>query len=136
MILNGVRSAREPPTVNIVGQGMVMGTYKTLFRTQRIVAYLGIPYAQPPIGKRRFMPPEVQELPLWEGVRNASTPAPSCLQDTTGSRAIRKHDELFMKLLEPHAEDQGERVYDEDCLYLNVYVPDGKIHFIYKMYFV
>lgn len=121
--------AREPPMINIAGQGMVQGTYKNMFRTQKIAAYLGLPYAQPPTGFRRFRPPEVQELPMWEGVRNATQPAPSCLQDVSGSRTKRKHDELFYKLLKSQQDDQEERTYDEDCLYLNVYVPDGELYF-------
>lgn len=119
-------AAKEPPTITLPGQGMVMGTYKTMFRTQKIAAYLGLPYAQPPVGFRRFQPPDVQDLPIWEGVRNATQPAPSCLQDVTGRRTKRKHDELFHKLLQSQMDDQEEKIYDEDCLYLNVYAPDGE----------
>lgn len=87
----GILGAREPPTVNIPGQGTVMGMYMKMFRIQRIVAYLGIPYAQPPVNEKRFMPPLVDDLEEWDGVRNATTYAPECWSDVR--KPIKQHDE-------------------------------------------
>lgn len=46
-------------------------------------AFLGIPYAKPPVGKLRFRKPE--PVDSWEGVRNASSFSNTCFQlpDTT-----------------------------------------------------
>ena len=63
--------------------------------------YRGIPYAAPPVGDLRWLPP--QPAKPWRGVRDASKPTASCAQVTT---------------LGPFA---GPASIQEDCLYLNVY---------------
>jgi para-nitrobenzyl esterase len=63
-----------------------------------IVAYLGIPYAAPPVGNLRWRAPE--RAATWEGVRAADQFGNDCVQH-------RQYD-------------QPQR---EDCLYLNVWVP-------------
>ena len=74
-----------------------------------IEAFLGVPYAAPPVGSLRFRPP--QPVAQWEGVRTATTLAPSCPQPT-----------------ERPAGWPQEHAVDEDCLYLNVWTPaaDGR----------
>lgn len=128
--LSIVLSAREPKPITLANQGTVSGMYITRFRTKRIAAYIGIPYAQPPIDFRRFMPPEYTDLPNWEGVRNATLYAPDCMQSDPKKEDVQgtltKHDELFMKLQDSQMEEPRKKEYSEDCLYLNVYVPDGK----------
>ncbi|KAJ8710914.1 hypothetical protein PYW08_009429 [Mythimna loreyi] len=69
--------------------------------------FLGIPYAQPPVGDLRFKAP--QPAKPWEGVRNAKEFGSKCTQY-----------ELF------DIESKNKRSGDEDCLYLNVYTPDIK----------
>lgn len=127
-----VKSAREPPQVTIPDQGTVMGTFLKMFRIQTVIAYLGIPYAQPPLAEKRFTPPVVDDLPRWSGVRNASQMPPDCWQSVRRAKR-KKHDEIFANLLQKMAKDEddsmsggAERQFDEDCLYLNVFVPDGK----------
>ncbi|KAL1402327.1 hypothetical protein pipiens_006135 [Culex pipiens pipiens] len=115
--------ARDPPTVEIPGQGMVMGTFMKMFRTQRVVAYLGIPYAQAPINEKRFTPPVVDNLPAWEGTKNASAFGPQCWPSPRETH--RRHNQLFLELIQAGAVDEGEKQYDEDCLFLNIYVPDS-----------
>lgn len=128
--LSIVLSAREPKQITLANQGTVSGMYITRFRTKRIAAYIGIPYAQPPIDFRRFMPPEYTDLPNWQGVRNATLYAPDCMQSDPKKEdvhsSLSKHDELFMKLQDSQMEEPRKREYSEDCLYLNVYVPDGE----------
>ncbi|CAH2229222.1 jg2626 [Pararge aegeria aegeria] len=128
MIIISVLSAREPKQITLANQGTIAGMYITRFRTKRIVAYVGIPYAQPPIDFRRFAPPEYTDLPSWEGLRNATIYAPDCMQNDPKREDIQhplnKHDELFTKLLEAQMEEPRKKEYSEDCLYLNVYVPD------------
>ncbi|XP_022823132.1 carboxylesterase 5A-like [Spodoptera litura] len=123
-----ILSAREPKQINLVNQGTISGMYITRFRTKRIAAYVGIPYAQPPIEFRRFLPPEYTDLPQWEGVRNATIYAPDCMQSDPKKEDVqnplKKHDDLFMKLLDSQMEEKRKKEYSEDCLFLNVYVPD------------
>jgi hypothetical protein len=63
-----------------------------------LVAYLGIPYAAPPTGERRYAYPQA---PLKvNGTVSATTYGPTCLQPGTGDMS-------------------------EDCLSLNVFAPKG-----------
>ncbi|XP_030637172.1 neuroligin-3b isoform X4 [Chanos chanos] len=81
--------------------------------------YLGVPYAAPPVGEKRFMPPDAPSA--WSGVRNATRFAPVCPQN------IRNLvPEIMMPVwatfnLDTVATYLQEQ--SEDCLYLNIYVP-------------
>lgn len=121
-----VLGLRELPTVQIPHQGTLMGYYMNMFRTQRIIAYLGIPYAHPPIQEKRFAPPVIDGLPAWDGIRNATTLAKGCWSDNR--KPVKKHELALMKLLNVQTESAEEK-YSEDCLYLNIYIPEGKFHF-------
>ncbi|HTC82988.1 MAG TPA: carboxylesterase family protein, partial [Rhizomicrobium sp.] len=68
--------------------------------------FLGIPYAKPPVGNLRWMPP--QPAAKWTSVRKADQFGPTCAQVTT---------------LGPFA---GPPNNNEDCLYLNVFTQDLK----------
>ncbi|KAG5331842.1 NLGNY protein, partial [Acromyrmex charruanus] len=107
---------RENPTVKIPGQGTVLGK-EIAVNTVRLTQYLGIPYAQPPLGNLRFMRPVTESLPSWTDVKNATQFAPSCPQ-ATGQ--LKLHEKLFMQLLPPDMPDPG---FDENCLFLNIFVP-------------
>ena len=74
-----------------------------------VTAFLGIPYAAPPVGNRRWRPP--QSAPKWDGVRRADRFGTSCMQNQPGSRL--PWTEEFMT--------QGP--IGEDCLFLNVWTP-------------
>lgn len=63
--------------------------------------FLGIPYAEPPVGPLRWRPP--QPLPPWEGTRDALAFGPD-----------------FPQPPDPHFRAPRQ---DEDCLYLNVWTP-------------
>lgn len=88
-------------------------------RTQRARQYLGIPFAQPPVGALRFAPPVTQPLPSWDEPRNSSY-QPACMQDRD---RFEDHDKLR---LEPKLFPDERIEFSEDCLYLNVFAPDGK----------
>lgn len=87
--------------------------------------YLGVPYASPPTGERRFQPPEPPSS--WTGVRNATQFAAVCPQHLDDRSLL--HDMLpvwftaNLDTLMTYVQDQSE-----DCLYLNIYVPteDGE----------
>src|SRR6185312_14547151 len=70
-----------------------------------VKAWLGVPFAKPPVNDLRWMPPQ----PIaWQGVWNADRKMPECMQ------VLRPHDinHYF-----------GEEATGEDCLYLNVWAP-------------
>lgn len=82
-------------------QGKVIG--KTI-NEGRVRAFLGIPYAAPPVGELRWKTP--QPPAVWKGLREATHYGSRCFQ----GRVYR--DMMF--------QDAGP---SEDCLYLNVYTP-------------
>src|ERR1700722_18550415 len=61
-------------------EGLVSG----LTDSDGVTAYLGIPYAAPPIGALRWRPP--QAVTPWKGVRMADKFGDSCIQILQGSR--------------------------------------------------
>lgn len=83
--------------------GAVRGAKKT-----GVLAWKGVPFARPPVGELRWRMPEP---PLcWEGVREASSFPPPCLQRD-------------FQVGQPTAD--APVIGDEDCLYLNVWAPDA-----------
>ncbi|KAF4528619.1 hypothetical protein B566_EDAN009223, partial [Ephemera danica] len=106
---------REPPVINITGQGQVSGSEVSITRAQRVILYPAIPFAQPPLGALRFHPPVTQPLPSWSDKRTASSPAPACPQSPD-----IEYERLATSVLGTSLSEQSE-----DCLYLNVVVPDG-----------
>ncbi len=94
--------------------GLVRGTYK---KKGTLVRYLGIPYAAPPVGERRWAPPEPVEP--WSGTRSATKSGPmpfqraanmeaffDALVDGMGvSTAKKKALALGLKLPRPQSED-------------------------------
>ncbi|TSN12278.1 Neuroligin-2 [Bagarius yarrelli] len=87
--------------------------------------YLGVPYATPPIGERRFQPPEAPGS--WPEVRNATQFAPVCPQNLHGVLPEIMLPVWFTDSLDVAATYIQNQ--SEDCLYLNVYVPteDGPL---------
>ncbi len=65
--------------------------------------FLGIPFAAPPVGERRWRAP--QSAPMWPRVRPALAFAPSAPQPPSALPGM------------------AVGAQDEDCLYLNVYTP-------------
>ncbi|XP_023240465.1 acetylcholinesterase-like [Centruroides sculpturatus] len=72
-----------------------------------VYAFLGIPYATPPLGKLRFKAP--QPVTKWEDIYNATVMSPICMQDPV------------FPVLEWVPRER--RYMSEDCLYLNIWVP-------------
>ena len=70
-----------------------------------VLAFLGIPFAQPPRGDLRFAPPV--EVTPWEGVRSAKQSGPAAPQPS---------------------DPAAQFVQDEDCLNLDIWTPgvDGQ----------
>ncbi|WUR56521.1 carboxylesterase family protein [Actinomadura citrea] len=96
--LMACRSAPEPapaPLTVRVDSGSVRGVVKGKSRQ-----FLGIPYAEPPTGARRWTLPRNPRP--WSGVRDAGRPGSDCMQDSP---------------------PQTEKPPSEDCLYVNVTAP-------------
>ena len=83
-------------------QGSLIGEYAA--RDERVAVFRGIPYAAPPVGQRRWQPP--QPPVSWSGEREADSFGPNCMQQSypQGSFFYRP-----------------ARLSSEDCLYLNVW---------------
>ena len=67
-------------------------------------AFLGLPYAVPPVGPLRWKPP--MPAAKWSGVRPAQAFGPRCMQPSL-------YDDMFFR-------DPGQ---SEDCLTLNIWTP-------------
>ena len=93
-------AASDPLTVK-TSLGKVHG--KTI-NSGKVRAWLGLPYAAPPVGDLRWKAP--QPAAKWSGDRDATQYAAHCAQNPVFA------DMIF--------QDNGP---SEDCLYLNVYAP-------------
>lgn len=79
--------------------------------TEGAYSFRGIPYAMPPVGKRRWKPPEVLSPDsgnCWKGTFGAKTYGNTCFQ------------------ISPEDPSRKTLLGSEDCLYLNVISPDLK----------
>lgn len=81
--------------------------------TEDAYVYLGVPYARPPIGERRFRAPIPVEP--WEGVRKADRFPNRCMQPG------EKQGSFYYK--EFFSDSDFVPPMSEDCLYLNLWVP-------------
>lgn len=97
---NWVGSAQAAPAPVPTQAGWVQG----LNGTDGGTVYMGLPFAQPPVGELRWKAPA--PVQPWQGVRLADRAGPACKQDATLPPA-------------------GVPGSSEDCLYLNVHVPPG-----------
>lgn len=87
----------DPSPIEIAG-GLVRG-----IRERDVVAYKGIPFAEPPVGELRWRPP--RPFREWKGVPEAREYKPQCMQ------------------VGPPLPTMPVEPVSEDCLYLNVWVP-------------
>nr|XP_020845142.1 pyrethroid hydrolase Ces2e-like [Phascolarctos cinereus] len=111
--------------------GQIQGTQISVKEIDKVVnAFLGIPFAEPPVGALRFSPPQPPDS--WSNVRNATT-HPSELANCSSIPAKKPHmgyDRCLQHIspLEKMADDMKVNIpipaSSEDCLYLNIYVPD------------
>lgn len=83
--------------------GTTLGEVNGFMTDEGVVAFLGIPYAEPPVGELRFAPPV--PLSSWEGTIDALEFGPACPQSE----------------IEPDPAMNWQR--DEDCLTLNIWTP-------------
>jgi para-nitrobenzyl esterase len=102
-IVMGITSwSQTDPLLVKTAQGRVHG--KTI-HNGRVRAFLGLPYAAPPVGDLRWRPPA--RPARWRGTREATRYGARCMQEP--------HEFPDMVF-----QDAGP---SEDCLYLNVFTP-------------
>ena len=104
ILISVVDSLLANPSVQ-THYGTILGSIED-FEGHQVERYLGIPFAQPPIGQLRFQKPAklIQSLNV---VLNATKWPNSCLQSNP-----------FLELLK-----YKSSIISEDCLYLNVWKP-------------
>ncbi|KAL6255203.1 hypothetical protein P5V15_013541 [Pogonomyrmex californicus] len=92
----------KPPVIS-TKWGSLRGKWSLSVSGNRPIAnFLGIPYAQPPVGELRFKSPQRWNN-TWTGMRDATTDGQKCIQiDIKGTKIVGS----------------------EDCLYLNIFTPD------------
>lgn len=93
------KSGDSSPTVNL-DAGTLVG--ERFGSSSKSAAFLGVPYAAPPVGELRWKPP--QPIAKWNGSRSATQFGAACPQLPAS---------WF-----PHVD------WKEDCLYLNVWTPN------------
>nr|XP_034378509.1 pyrethroid hydrolase Ces2a-like isoform X3 [Arvicanthis niloticus] len=110
LLLQHVHGQGSTSPIRNTHTGQVRGSFVHVKDTKSGVhAFLGIPFAKPPVGPLRFAPPEDPEP--WSGVRDGTLQPAMCLQ--TDMMNLEGVEEMRMTLLP----------MSEDCLYLNIYTP-------------
>lgn len=99
---SGLAAARNRPATIATLQGALAGTVDT----HGVRSFKGIPYAQPPVGDKRWTAP-VAAGP-WTGIRDARDFGASCLEPPWPTQSV-------------YADYPPK--FSEDCLFLNVWTP-------------
>uniref|UniRef100_A0A8C6GQ05 Carboxylic ester hydrolase n=1 Tax=Mus spicilegus TaxID=10103 RepID=A0A8C6GQ05_MUSSI len=112
LLLQHVHGQDSASPIRNTHTGQVRGSFVHVKDTKSGVhAFLGIPFAKPPVGPLRFAPPEDPEP--WSGVRDGTSLPAMCLQPDI----MNLEDVKGMNLILPPIS------MSEDCLYLNIYTP-------------
>ncbi|KAG6440827.1 hypothetical protein O3G_MSEX001506 [Manduca sexta] len=97
-----------------IREGRLQGSVRqTQALNKTYYSFQGIPYAKPPVGNLRFMPP--QPADRWTGVRNATEHVSVCPQF-----------DILSQVYIPGS---------EDCLFINVYTPNPTTRTPYSVLF-
>ncbi len=111
-LANTSLAALSLPTLNLLGlaTSTTVRTASGVLRGESadgVRVFRGVPFAQPPTGPLRFRPPS--PIKPWSGERDATRFAASPMQWNESS-----------------APGEGPITHSEDCLYLNIWAPEGK----------
>src|SRR3954447_11586362 len=99
-------NALSDRTLRRIAQGSLRGSVAK----NRALVWRGIPYATPPLGALRWKAPRPPGP--WQGELAAVQNGSGCVQD--------------LSLAAPFLDEDGDGlVGSEDCLYLNVFAPEG-----------
>ncbi|NWX34409.1 THYG protein, partial [Notiomystis cincta] len=102
-LLLPVSESNSTPAVYIPSQGYLMGKSQVIHLGsgwRNVSQFLGVPYAAPPLGERRFRAPEPF---AWVETWNATVARAACWQPGDG--------------------EAPSQSVSEDCLYLHIFVP-------------
>jgi carboxylesterase type B len=127
-----------PPLVTI-DVGQVLGTMNESSTGNTVYQYLGIPYAEPPIGSLRFEPPV--PVGTFQSIIEATAFKPSCIQVFSGMNIEKDHLQLDkfwvillgiwpINLILEYLFNQGNPPENEDCLYINVFTPKNNFELV------
>ena len=97
--------------------GEIEGFFDLGTEKGNVHAYLGIPYAQPPIGNLRFRKPE--PIKPWNERLDATRKREACLQSTASMY-------LSFGLELQNLPSKSDLQMSEDCLFLNIWTPDSR----------
>eukprot|EP00040_Diaphanoeca_grandis_P029707 m.174462 g.174462 ORF g.174462 m.174462 type:complete len:606 (-) comp31769_c0_seq1:64-1881(-) len=105
---NATNSASSPLANTTCGS--VKGVmWPTLSNHSYISAFLGIPYAKPPTGDRRWQPPESLNAKCWkDSIFNATEPGPACLQKGRYSNDANSEDCLRLHVWTANLPNNGQ----------------------------
>ncbi len=106
-LIPSLKKVKLPAPVINAPIGDIGGVIMTSRDGRNIYAYKGIPYAEPPVGELRFKKTRPLKEAPWQGIFDGSQSAQKCAQPS---------GILFWPVF-------GH----EDCLQLNVYVPESQI---------
>jgi para-nitrobenzyl esterase len=104
-------SGSERPGVTVNGE-LLLGKYTG---DQKVAAFLGVPFAEPPVGDLRWKAP--QPLRTKQGQRDTTEFAPACMQSMRIVDWYRDLAENFGA----SADHYDDLEISEDCLYLNLW---------------
>ena len=102
--VSGINISRHTNTLRLTSHGEMIGDLDVNGNHQ----WLGIGFAKPPVGERRWQAPQAPDS--WEGRYLALNHGNPCTQISG-----------FLSTL--YLPDHGTVMGDEDCLYLNIYAP-------------
>jgi len=105
----------QPPELQIkTSSGIINGKYNNTAQTVR--GFIGIPYAEPPVGKLRWAPPRPKAPP--------SSPIDAFSFSNPCAQVYTYSNESIWSIL-PYKIWNSANM-SEDCLYMNVWVPSIK----------
>ncbi|KAJ8007745.1 hypothetical protein DPEC_G00097400 [Dallia pectoralis] len=105
-------SQSEPSDLTVSTRlGRVRGIRLPTPDRNHVTAFLGVPFGEPPVGKKRFRKAEPKKA--WSGVFEATSYPNACYQFVDTSFPGFQGSEMW----------NPNREMSEDCLYLNIWVP-------------
>ncbi|PWI45010.1 carboxylesterase family protein [Streptomyces sp. ICBB 8177] len=119
----------DAQAVTRVTAGLLRGIHE-----EGVIAYHGVPFAQPPVEPLRFRSPLPPEP--WQGVKDASRPGPASYQFNSANqgeveRIVRDIDPGVPGIMAWPGYTNATYRHNhaaEDCLYLDMWVPESAPH--------
>ncbi|CAM1154667.1 pnbA (predicted) [Pycnogonum litorale] len=114
ILMTLVETVRSEHVYVQTNDGRIMGTTVTSFENRTVDTYLGIPFAEPPVGNLRFELPQPKKP--WSDVWNATKLPNACMQPIFPNISfLTENVTKYFELRAP---------MKEDCLFLNIWNPN------------